>query len=195
MTIKEIAEIASAGETTIRRWAEIASGKMAGLRAKMAGAQESKKPADFTLEETIAIIRAGGNETLADLLAQNAKEKTTPKKKQVSGLPNGKQIEQLRLMMQAGGNQERLAMHLAGMEIRQIGAGVQAILPGHPGATTPLGHPVSPEAEAMAATLMAGITSRDSRQIHAITKKAIENAASREAIDRLNGKLQFGGQP
>ena len=71
MTIKEIANLTNVGETTVRRW--ISSAKMAGLSAKMAQAVNDKKPADFTLPETIAIIRAGGNETLADLLMENAK--------------------------------------------------------------------------------------------------------------------------
>lgn len=73
MTIREIAELCGIGETTVRRWADTTSAEMADLRAKMAEAQETKKAARFTLEETLAIIRAGGKGLLADLLEQNAR--------------------------------------------------------------------------------------------------------------------------
>jgi len=72
MTIKEIVKLTGKSETTIRRW--ISSAKMAHISAKMADAGSAKVPADFTLDETIAIIRAGGNHTLADLLKQNAEQ-------------------------------------------------------------------------------------------------------------------------
>jgi hypothetical protein len=52
------------------------------------------KPARFTLEETIAIVRAGGNNTLADLLLENAKQ--TDRNTRVNRLPNGKQLEEMR---------------------------------------------------------------------------------------------------
>lgn len=74
MTLKQIADLTDKGESTIRRWIDAASAKMAGLSAKMADAKESKKPARFTLDETIAIIKAGGNETLANMLRQNAEQ-------------------------------------------------------------------------------------------------------------------------
>jgi hypothetical protein len=95
MTIKQIAELATSGETTIRRWAEKASAKMADISAKMAKARETSVAADFTLPETIAIIRAGGNDTLADLLAENAK-KPSHGAAQIDGIKaklNGKQME------------------------------------------------------------------------------------------------------
>lgn len=78
MNIKEIASLTGKAESTIRSW--VSSAKTAGASAiiaqvsdKMAEAKKTQKPADFTLEETIAIIRAGGNDTLANLLMQNAK--------------------------------------------------------------------------------------------------------------------------
>jgi len=70
MTIREIAKLTGKSETTVRRW--VSSAKMAHISAKMADASRKKEPADFTLEETITIIRSGGNDTLADLLQQNA---------------------------------------------------------------------------------------------------------------------------
>lgn len=79
MTIKEIANLAGRTERTVRRWIGATSdktsdepGKMSGLSKKLIESDQSKKPADYTLEETIAIIRAGGNGTLANLLAENA---------------------------------------------------------------------------------------------------------------------------
>jgi hypothetical protein len=39
----------------------------------MADAQDTKTAVDFTLDETLSIIRAGGNDTLADLLAENSR--------------------------------------------------------------------------------------------------------------------------
>ena len=70
MTIKEIAELATVSESTVRNW--ITSAKTAEVSAKTAKAKETSVAADFTLYETLAIIRAGGNDTLADLLAMNA---------------------------------------------------------------------------------------------------------------------------
>jgi hypothetical protein len=75
MTIREIAELTKTGETTIRRW--ITSAKMANeLSAKMAEASKTKKAAEFTLDETIEILRAGKmSESLISLLKENAERK------------------------------------------------------------------------------------------------------------------------
>jgi predicted transcriptional regulator len=73
MTIKEIAELCGRAQSTIRNW--ITSANSADLSAKIAEAQQAKKPANFTIEETIAIVRAGKNETLANLLAENAQNR------------------------------------------------------------------------------------------------------------------------
>jgi transposase len=74
MTIKEIAELCGVDSRTIYRWAEKAESlndKMS-LRNKI-GEGSPENPADFTLEETLAIIgEGGGNKTLASLLAENA---------------------------------------------------------------------------------------------------------------------------
>jgi len=79
MTLNQIAGIIGKGERTIRRWIHSPSDKMtgsseimSGLRSKISEAEKTKKPAAFTLEETIEIIKAGGNENLANLLMQNA---------------------------------------------------------------------------------------------------------------------------
>lgn len=59
--------------------------------------------------------------------------------------------------------------------------------------TTPLGLPVSPEVAALADSLLDGVTSKDRRQVHAVASKVLAQAASRQAVDQLNGKLSFGG--
>ena len=71
MTIREIAVLSKVGERTIRRWITTLRTKCPGLADKMSGAQKSGTPADFSLDETIAIVRAGGNGTFADLLKDN----------------------------------------------------------------------------------------------------------------------------
>ena len=82
MTIKEIAEITNVSDATVRGWMK--SAEIAGLSAKTADAQETKKDALFDLAEVIAIIRAGGRNTLANLLADNTARQA---KKKTSGLP------------------------------------------------------------------------------------------------------------
>lgn len=93
MTIKQIAELSEKSHQTVGRWVETAKSKMDSIRSKMDKAN-SRCPARFTLEETIAIVRAGGNQTLADLLLQNAQQ--TECQYRVNRLPNGKQLEQMR---------------------------------------------------------------------------------------------------
>jgi len=77
MTVKDIAELCGVEAKTVYRWTEKAESlndKMS-LRKKIdAGSPET--PADFTLEETLAIIdKGGGHTTLAALLEDNAKNK------------------------------------------------------------------------------------------------------------------------
>jgi DNA-binding transcriptional MerR regulator len=79
MTIKEIAELCGVDQSTVWRWAQkddlLQNAK--GITEKLEEARKSgKDPADFTLEETLAIIgEGGGNKTLAVLLAENATNK------------------------------------------------------------------------------------------------------------------------
>jgi hypothetical protein len=78
MTIKQIAELCEAGVQTIRDWLKAGTEKIGSAGTETVSARNKiakaghGRAALFTLEETIAIIRAGGNNTLADLLAQNA---------------------------------------------------------------------------------------------------------------------------
>jgi hypothetical protein len=79
MTIKEIAELCGVDQSTVWRWAQkddlLQNAK--GITVKLGEARESgKDPADFTLDETLAIIGdGGGNKALASLLAENARNK------------------------------------------------------------------------------------------------------------------------
>ena len=90
MTIKQIAELCQIDESTVRRWIAQASGKMPGLSVKMTEAQRTKKPARFTLTETLAIIRAGGRSTLADLLQKNTAQAYSQ-----SSIPIGNTVREL----------------------------------------------------------------------------------------------------
>ena len=94
MTIRQLAKLCGVGQSTIRRWADTASVKMAEISAKMAKARKTSRAALFTLEETIEIVRAGGNTTLADLLLENAQRNGQAGR--LSRLPNGKQLEEMR---------------------------------------------------------------------------------------------------
>ena len=74
MTVKEIAELCGVDKTTVYRWVEhdnFLSCKMQLRKSILEQIQNGSPevPADFSLEETLAIIRDGGkNETLAALL-------------------------------------------------------------------------------------------------------------------------------
>jgi len=81
MTIKEIAELCGVKENdTIRNWINHEDFLSRNfrlrdiIREKLKGGSP-EKPSDYDLEETLAIIRGGGNETLASLLAENAENK------------------------------------------------------------------------------------------------------------------------
>jgi len=81
MTIKEIAKLCGVDKSTIHRWLEherFLSCEMQlrnSIKDKIDGGSP-ENPSNFTLEETLAIIRDGGeNETLAALLAENAASK------------------------------------------------------------------------------------------------------------------------
>ena len=90
MTIRELADLCEVAESTIRSW--ITSANSAEIFAKTAEAQKTSKAARFTLPEVLAIVRAGGKNTLAALLEENA-AKSLPAAK--PRLPNGKQTEYL----------------------------------------------------------------------------------------------------
>ena len=85
MTTKEIAEAVGKAEKTVRTWAARASAKSAEASAKLAEAQKSGgRPADWTLDEAVAIIEQGMGKNAAGLYRENAKRSVVPA--QVSSL-------------------------------------------------------------------------------------------------------------
>lgn len=72
MTLEQISGLLGKSKRTVERLAQSCD-KMTQVGDKIAQAKQSKKPAEFNLEETLSIVRAGGNNLLADLLSQNAK--------------------------------------------------------------------------------------------------------------------------
>ncbi len=71
MTIKQIAEICQVDQRTVQLWANKAGENISSIKERISSST-STYPANYTLDETLAIIRAGGRSTLADLLAENA---------------------------------------------------------------------------------------------------------------------------
>jgi transposase-like protein len=65
MTTKEIAQAVGKDERTVRRWVNQASDRMSE-------AERTKKPADYTLEETIAVIETGMGPDAAGIFRANA---------------------------------------------------------------------------------------------------------------------------
>jgi hypothetical protein len=72
MTTKQIAESVGKNERSVRRWIVKAADKMSGLSDKMSDAEKTKKSADYTLEETCAIIEAGMGANAAGVFRANA---------------------------------------------------------------------------------------------------------------------------
>jgi hypothetical protein len=79
MTTKEIAEAVGKPEKTVRTWAAKAAAKSAEAGAKLAEAQRSGgKAAEWSLEESCAIIEIGLGKNAASLFRENARNKTEP---------------------------------------------------------------------------------------------------------------------
>ena len=77
MTTREIAKATGKGERTVQRWVQNMTAKMASISDKMA-ASSSTHPADFDLEETIAIIEEGMGKNAAAIYRENAAKSTVP---------------------------------------------------------------------------------------------------------------------
>ena len=77
MTTKEIAEAVGKDERTIQRWAKRAGDKMASIGDKVSSAGHGIG-ADYSLDETCAIIEQGMGKNAASLFRENAKNKTAP---------------------------------------------------------------------------------------------------------------------
>lgn len=77
MTTKEIAVAVGKAEKTVRTWASKATAKSAEATAKSAEATPAH-PADWTLDESCAIIEVGLGKNAASLFRENAKNKAVP---------------------------------------------------------------------------------------------------------------------
>ena len=78
MTFRQIAELCGVDRSTVIRWgAKVKdSAERTEIDAKCTEADQSKEPALLSLPAILATIRAGGKNTLADLLEQNAVQKS-----------------------------------------------------------------------------------------------------------------------
>jgi transcriptional regulator with XRE-family HTH domain len=90
MTTKEIAMAVGKDESTVRRWLRDLAGKIPAIAGKM-HASTSTYPADYTLEETIEIIREGMGDSAAGIFQANSQQ-TKPGSLR---LPNGKQLQHM----------------------------------------------------------------------------------------------------
>jgi hypothetical protein len=103
MTIKEIAELTNAGESSVRRW--MSTAKMADrYTAKMAESKRTHRPVDLELDEAIDIMRTGGiSESLISLLKENA-ERKHPEENRLTRLEAmvGSLVQAVRAMLTAG---------------------------------------------------------------------------------------------
>jgi hypothetical protein len=110
MTVKEIAQAVGKSERSVHVWIKVLSNKWKTTSAeaaqvsadiaqvskqvscKVQEAKDTSKPADYTMEETIEIIREGMGEAAAGVYQANATTKETGK------LPNGSQLKEIRLI-------------------------------------------------------------------------------------------------
>jgi hypothetical protein len=91
MTTKEIAEVVGKKERTVHGWIKTISAKNAQISAKIAEARATSKPADYTQEETLAIIKEGMGEVPVGVY--KAATDTAPKTPAVSE----RMLQQVRL--------------------------------------------------------------------------------------------------
>jgi len=73
MNTKEIAAATGKDETSIRRWVKRAADKMPAITGKMT-ASSPMHPADYSFEETLAIIEAGMGKNAAGVFRANAEK-------------------------------------------------------------------------------------------------------------------------
>lgn len=71
MTTKEIAQATGKNMTTVQRWIKKMGGEMQSIGVKMQSSSSSH-PADFDLDETIAIIGEGMGKNAAEIYRMNA---------------------------------------------------------------------------------------------------------------------------
>jgi len=91
MTVKEIAEATGKGERVVQMWAKRVGEKISSVGEKISSST-STYPADYTKEETLAIIREGMGEVPAGVYEASAE---TQKPLQI---PNGTQLREFRMI-------------------------------------------------------------------------------------------------
>lgn len=77
MTTKEIAKVAGKAERTVQTWAKKTGAKIASIGAKIASVTKTGIPADYDIDETIAIIETGMGKNAADIFRMNAESTKT----------------------------------------------------------------------------------------------------------------------
>lgn len=77
MTIKEIAELTGKNRTTVLRW--VMKSPVQNAQGRLSSAEKCSIPADFSLDETLEILRTGGvSEGIMSLLRENALRRQAP---------------------------------------------------------------------------------------------------------------------
>lgn len=76
MTTKEIAEAVGKDERSVQRWAKKTGDRLSSIGVKLSLVGKSGKPADYDLDETLAIIDHGMGKNAADLFRMSAKQPT-----------------------------------------------------------------------------------------------------------------------
>jgi transcriptional regulator with XRE-family HTH domain len=189
MTIKEIADLCKVERRTVQNWMAKVSEKDSKVLEKITKARETSIAASFTLEETIAIIRAGGNDTLADLLAENAKKvESTPTR---AKLPNGKQMEQYRIMAERGlitKDQLHIVLGLA------TGQTQPTVIYRDQITRRPELSPPDRQPEKVEQVLRGVMPKEDKNRtaVFGVAKRLNDKEESKRTIDKLNGKLDLG---
>jgi transposase len=79
MTTKQIADAVGKEERTVQRWVKALGDKMSSINDKMSSSSPVN-PADYDLEETLAIIEQGMGKNAADVYRLNAASKNAIEK-------------------------------------------------------------------------------------------------------------------
>jgi len=104
MTLQGIAKLTGRSKSTIFRWYDSCSKMEQETRSKMEQANKTQKAHDFTLEETIEIMKAGKvSDFIITALINETKrvnDQGQPKTNAVSKLTANEEVKELKLMVQ-----------------------------------------------------------------------------------------------
>lgn len=98
MTVKEIAEAVGKDPSTVSRWIEKVSCKMQEVSRKVQQAKATSRPANYTQQETIAIIREGMGDVPAGVYQSAADTQRPNKATKITAYD----LQQLRLSVRDG---------------------------------------------------------------------------------------------